>query len=69
MRKKPYATRHPANVAVSAMINSHIAIFFAGMENVGFSITLMLEWDGMLICACVVPIVIDVSRRFSVAKA
>src|SRR5579871_6478320 len=39
LRMKPYATRHPANVAVSAMMNSHIAIFFAGIEKAGFSIT------------------------------
>src|SRR5579863_2698196 len=42
LRKKPYATRHPANVAESAMMNSHIAIFLAGTEKVGASMT--AEW-------------------------
>src|SRR5438445_13578026 len=35
LRINPKATRHAAKVAVSAMMNSHIAIFFAGTENAG----------------------------------
>src|ERR1700727_12145 len=43
LRINPYATRHPAKVAVSAMMNSHIAIFLAGTENVGSAIAPALE--------------------------
>src|SRR5579864_2900661 len=45
LRRKPYATRHPANVAVSAMMNNHIAIFFAETENVGSAMT--AEWPAL----------------------
>jgi len=34
-RRNPYATRTAAKVAASAMMKSHIAIFFAGTENAG----------------------------------
>jgi hypothetical protein len=33
LRKNPYATRQAANVIVSEMMNSHIAIFLDGIEN------------------------------------
>ena len=35
LRRNPYATRQAAKVAVSAMMKSHIAIFFAGTEKAG----------------------------------
>ena len=41
LRRKPYTNRQPANVAASAMMNSQMASFFAGTENIG-SLTTML---------------------------
>src|SRR6266481_9680640 len=35
LRKNPYATRHAAKVMVSAIMKSHIASFFVGIENAG----------------------------------
>src|SRR5713226_9664534 len=35
LRRNPYANRHAAKVAVSAMMNSHMASFLVGTENAG----------------------------------
>jgi hypothetical protein len=40
LRINPYAKRQAAKVAVSAMMNNHIASFFVGTENTGPTVRL-----------------------------
>src|SRR5512133_1622429 len=49
-RRNPYATRTAAKVAASAMMKSHIAIFFAGTENAG-AVSVPTGCPGKLISA------------------